>query len=153
MLAEVRRNTGKAAGITENDMARIRKALTRGPEKGRQAMAATMDKATRNISRAMQRGKLSVDTGMDQIVDLMNAKLRLFGFSGSITSLVPKSVKDIPELKQRGGDRQRLRRSGDRERRQLPDRPARRVVRAQSCCHGTDGFPAGRACTGCPRAG
>lgn len=70
---------GRIAGITERDMERVRDAMDKGSDKGRDALARNYDRAIDRIRNAMKQGRISTRKGLELIEKLMLEKLRLYG--------------------------------------------------------------------------
>lgn len=79
---------GDMVDLTREKMLRIGRTLSWEPEQGRKKLLKVYDRMILGIQKAMDQGVTSTDRGMQQITSILNAKLKLFGFTGTISSIL-----------------------------------------------------------------
>jgi TP901 family phage tail tape measure protein len=74
-----RTEMGRAAGVTEKSMDRIKQALARGSKEGVEALGREYDRMIDHVRRAMKRGEIDHRKGLQLIHRLMVKQLRVYG--------------------------------------------------------------------------
>ncbi|MGH3029282.1 MAG: phage tail tape measure protein [Gaiellaceae bacterium] len=92
-----RSRTGRMAGITERSMERVRAALAKGSKRGVDALGREYDRAIGRIRKAMKRGELDTDRGLDIIEGLLIKKLRLFGVKNPKNLITQAFTRSRPQ--------------------------------------------------------